>query len=59
MTIRKLRLPRTAINTVTGLAAIVAGLWVIAATLFGTAIGAGVGIALAGVALLLIEGASS
>lgn len=58
MNLRNLRVPRTAVLTVAGLGAIVAGLWVVAAVLFGAAIGAGAGIALGGVALLLIEAAS-
>ncbi|MEU4804323.1 hypothetical protein [Actinosynnema sp. NPDC023587] len=59
MTIRKLRLPRrTAVNMVVGLGAIVTGLWLIVATLFGMAIGGGAGLVLSGLALLLIEALS-
>lgn len=48
-------LHRTAVLTLLGLALIVAGLWTVAAALFGAAIGAGAGIVLAGLAVLLIE----
>jgi membrane-bound ClpP family serine protease len=57
--VRELRTHRAALLIVLGLALIVAGIWTVAAALFGAAIGAGVGLALAGAAVLVIEGLSS
>lgn len=59
MSVRRLRISRTAGLTVSGLGAIVAGLWTLAATLFGAGVGAGVGLVCVGLALLVIEGLSS
>ncbi|MFC6090723.1 hypothetical protein [Saccharothrix lopnurensis] len=40
---------------VVGIACVVAGLWTLAAVLFGAGVGAGVGLVVLGVALLLVE----
>lgn len=55
---RGLRVHRSALLIVFGLAAIVAGIWLVVAAVFGAAVGAGVGLALSGLGLLLIEGLS-
>ncbi|GHH57747.1 hypothetical protein [Lentzea cavernae] len=57
--LRRLRNARTAILILLAFALIVAGLWTIAAALFGAVIGAGVGLFFMGVALLVVEGLSS
>jgi membrane-bound ClpP family serine protease len=54
--VHRLRQHRAALLIIIGLALIVAGAWTVAASLFGAAVGAGVGLVLAGVALLVIEG---
>lgn len=56
MNLKRLRTARTAILILIGFACIVAGLWTIAAELFGPVIGAGVGLLFSGVAFLVIEG---
>ena len=53
--LKKLRSARTAALVLGGLGCIVAGIWVIAAALFGAAIGAGAGLVVMGPALLLTE----
>jgi len=53
--IRKLGPVRRPALIVSGLGAIVAGLWTLAATLWGTSIGTAVGLVTGGVALLLID----
>ncbi|MFJ5984319.1 hypothetical protein [Lentzea sp. NPDC092896] len=57
--LRRLRYSRTATLILLGFALIIAGLWTIAAALFGAVIGAGVGLVLTGVAVLVVEGLSS
>lgn len=59
MTVRKLRFQPTAVLTVGGLGAIVAGLWVGAAEIFNATIGAAVGLIALGVAALLIASVST
>lgn len=53
-----LRANRSAVLILVGMALIVAGIWTVVAALAGAAIGAGVGSALTGVALLLVESLS-
>lgn len=55
MDLRKLKSARTAALILGGLGCIVAGIWVIAAALFGAVIGAGAGLFVMGPALLLTE----
>jgi len=59
MNLRKLKGARTAILIVLSFALIVAGLWIIAAYYLGAVVGAGVGLALSGLAVLVIEGLSA
>jgi predicted phage tail protein len=56
--IKRLKTARTAILVILGLALIVAGIWTAAAYYLGAIPGAGIGLALSGVALLVIEGLS-
>jgi hypothetical protein len=58
VTIRKLRLQRTATLTLLGLGAIVAGLWVLGAVLFSVGVGVAVGLISGGIATLVVEGLS-
>lgn len=55
MDLRKLKSARTAALILGGLGCFIAGIWVIAAALFGAVIGAGVGLVVMGPALLLTE----
>lgn len=55
MDLKKLKSARTAVLVLGGLACFIAGIWVIAATLFGAAIGAGTGLVVMGPALWLTE----
>ena len=59
MNLGKLRTARTVALTLLGFALIVAGAWTVMAHLFGTVIGSGTGLALSGLALLVIEGLSA
>lgn len=54
--LRRLRVHRSAVLIIAGLALIVSGVWIGLAALFGAAIGAGGGSVLAGVTLLVVEG---
>ncbi len=59
MNLRRLRSARTATLILIGFALIVAGLWTIAAYYLGPVVGTGAGLALSGVALLVVEGLSA
>ena len=54
--LQQLRVHRSAALILTAFALVVTGLWVIAAALFGAAIGAGAGLIASGLALLVVEG---
>ncbi len=58
MNVGKLRAFRTNLLILIGFALIVAGLWVVLADLFGVVVGAGAGMFLSGVAVLVLEGLS-
>lgn len=58
MNLRKLGVVRRPLLIVSGLGAIVTGLWTFATTFWGTSIGAAVGLVAGGVALLLIDAVS-
>lgn len=58
MTLRKLRMQRTATLQLSAFACIVSGLWTLAAVLFGAGVGAAVGLLAIGAALLVVEGLS-
>ncbi len=58
MNVKRLQTARTAALTLLGFALIVAGAWTVMAHLFGAVIGAGCGLVLSGIALLVIEGLS-
>lgn len=58
MNLKRLKTARTAALTLLGFALIVAGAWTVMAHLFGAVIGGGTGLALSGVAFLVIEGLS-
>lgn len=59
MNLNRLKTARTVALTLIGFALIVAGIWTVMADLFGPIIGSGTGLALSGLALLVIEGLSS
>lgn len=56
--LQRLRVHRSAVLILLGLALIVAGLWVVAAAILGATIGAGIGLAVTGLAALLTESLS-
>lgn len=58
MNLGRLKTARTALLILIGFALIVAGAWTVIAELFGPTIGTGTGLALSGVALLIVEGLS-
>ncbi len=55
MTRRTLTAHRSAILTTTGFALVDAGLWTLTANLWGAGIGAGIGLAIAGVLFVVLE----
>lgn len=55
MTRRTLTRHRSAILTTTGFAAVDAGAWTLAANLWGAGIGAGIGLAVLGVLVVILE----
>jgi hypothetical protein len=59
MPLKRLRASRTALLTLTAFALIVAGLWTVTAYYLGPIPGAGIGLTLGGIAVLIIEGLSA
>lgn len=55
MDLKKLKSARSAVLILGGIGLIVAGIWIVAAALFGAVIGAGVGVFATGIAFLVAE----
>lgn len=55
MDLKKLKSARSAVLILGGIGLIVAGIWIVAAALFGAVIGGGIGLFASGIAFLVTE----